>query len=295
MLVISMTSHHITYALDTNTMHIDILPDTAKQGSPITIQLSNNIPIDEVKSLCIATRKEILNEKEDRSSNDCKSIALNLYKGIWTAYYGIDLNAATGTITFRLHMKDGTYIDENIPILEISKSKVEFSIPDKLGGNSTSSSQALITNLSTQNKVLASLVSNRRAYFTESFRLPLASNTITDVYGYTRNSSGVSIAHKGTDYRATIGTKVLSINKGRVLYASTLGDYGNTVIVDHGAGIISMYMHLSKIGVKKGQEVKKSELLGKSGETGYALAPHLHLSIRIGGVSIDPEQFFTLN
>lgn len=294
MLIIYTSVNGIIYALDTNTMGIDIKPEIAKQGSPVMIQLASDISIDKVKSLCPVTSKYKMDKTEDRS-NDCKSIALNLYKGVWTAYYGIDLNAATGTMSFILYMKDGTHINKDITILEMSKPKVEFSIPDKLGGNSATSSKALVTNLSTQNQILASLVSNRRAYFTESFILPLATNTVTDVYGYTRNSSGTSIAHKGTDYRARTGTQVMSINKGKVLYASILGDYGNTVIIDHGAGIMSMYMHLSKIGVKKGQTIKKSQAIGRSGETGYALAPHLHLSIRIGGISIDPEQFFTLN
>lgn len=289
-----------------------IYPSAVKQGSPIMITLATSTKIEEVKKLTATTPSVASLSLGDTSSMGGSNasvlkaplgelpkaegvsinLPLNKINNHWTAYYGVDLNAATGTYTFTLYMKDGTKNSKSITVLPFLKESVIFDIPEKMGGNSTSSSQAVVNNLSNQNTILKSLTATRRAYFKGDFRLPLASNTVTDIYGYTRTNSGTSIAHKGTDYRAAKGTNVFALNDGKVLYAGLLGDYGNTVIVDHGAGIMSMYMHLSKVKTKKGKIIKKGALLGQSGDTGYALAPHLHLSIRIGGVSIDPEEFF---
>jgi murein DD-endopeptidase MepM/ murein hydrolase activator NlpD len=86
----------------------------------------------------------------------------------------------------------------------------------------------------------------------------------------------------------------MAINRGVVRIVHTYRDYGKTIVVDHGLGVMSFYMHLSKIYVAPGELVLPGEVIGKSGHTGYAEQPHLHLTIRIGGISIDPVKFFAL-
>lgn len=118
--------------------------------------------------------------------------------------------------------------------------------------------------------------------------------TVTDKYGYSRVTGGSSLNHKGVDLRAPLGTPVYAMNDGVVRFTSTMRNYGKTIAIDHGNGILTIYMHLSEIGVKEGQTVKKGELLGKSGDTGYVFGPHLHLTVRINGISIDPMKFMEL-
>ncbi|MFA6095419.1 MAG: M23 family metallopeptidase, partial [Candidatus Paceibacterota bacterium] len=67
-----------------------------------------------------------------------------------------------------------------------------------------------------------------------------------------------------------------------------------TIVVDHGLGLMTFYMHLSKIFVNEGELVLPGQVIGLSGDTGYAERPHLHLTVRIGGVSIDPVRFMGL-
>jgi murein DD-endopeptidase MepM/ murein hydrolase activator NlpD len=81
------------------------------------------------------------------------------------------------------------------------------------------------------------------------------------------------------------------MNRGVVRLSKKLNTYGNTVVVDHGLGLMTMYMHLSKREVVEGQLVLRGQEIGKSGQTGYAEMPHLHVSIRIAGISIDPMKF----
>jgi murein DD-endopeptidase MepM/ murein hydrolase activator NlpD len=94
--------------------------------------------------------------------------------------------------------------------------------------------------------------------------------------------------HSGADIAATTGTPILSTNRGRV---AEVGDYffnGNTVIVDHGQGIHSVYLHMSRIDVEVGQLVERGDVLGQVGATGRVTGPHLHWGFRIQNARVDP-------
>ena len=84
------------------------------------------------------------------------------------------------------------------------------------------------------------------------------------------------------------------MNSGKVVFSGSLRNYGHTVIIDHGYGLHTVYMHLSERRVELNQAVGKSELIGLSGDTGYVLGPHLHLSVRINSISIDPMKFMEI-
>jgi murein DD-endopeptidase MepM/ murein hydrolase activator NlpD len=97
--------------------------------------------------------------------------------------------------------------------------------------------------------------------------------------------------HSGADLHATAGTPVHATNRGRVVMAKNLFFTGNTVILDHGLGIYSLYAHLSRIDVKDGEVVSKGQVVGLVGATGRVTAPHLHWGMRVQGARVDP---FTL-
>ena len=94
--------------------------------------------------------------------------------------------------------------------------------------------------------------------------------------------------HSGADISATSGTPIRSTNRGQVVET---GDYffnGNTVIVDHGLGVYSVYLHLSEIDVEPGQMVEKGEVVGLVGATGRVTGPHLHWGFRVQNARVDP-------
>ena len=94
--------------------------------------------------------------------------------------------------------------------------------------------------------------------------------------------------HRGVDFSAMEGTPVVAPNAGVVVLASDLYFTGNTVILDHGAGLFSLLAHLSRIDVEEGRYVAGGELVGQSGSTGRVTGPHLHWTMRLGGATVDP-------
>jgi murein DD-endopeptidase MepM/ murein hydrolase activator NlpD len=98
--------------------------------------------------------------------------------------------------------------------------------------------------------------------------------------------------HFGFDLASTKQMPVPAANKGVVLYASPLTIYGNTVIVDHGLGLMTLYGHLSAIAVKPGDTVDKGQELGRSGNTGLAIGDHLHYEVLVHGMSVTPLEWW---
>jgi murein DD-endopeptidase MepM/ murein hydrolase activator NlpD len=97
--------------------------------------------------------------------------------------------------------------------------------------------------------------------------------------------------HTGVDLRGKKGTPVKAVNDGRVVFIGNHFFTGNSVIIDHGAGIFSMYFHLDKINVNNNINIKRGEVVGTVGSTGRSTAPHLHWGIRVNNMRVDPVSF----
>jgi murein DD-endopeptidase MepM/ murein hydrolase activator NlpD len=120
------------------------------------------------------------------------------------------------------------------------------------------------------------------------FQAPVAA-AISDIFGTARVFNGeVQSRHQGLDFGVPSGTPIHAVNGGTVILARPLYFEGNCVVIDHGQGLLSLYLHMSQIHVKEGEEVRRGQAIGLSGETGRASGPHLHLAIRWQGVYLDP-------
>lgn len=98
--------------------------------------------------------------------------------------------------------------------------------------------------------------------------------------------------HLGFDLAKTANADVTAANSGKVVYAADLGIYGNCVVLDHGMGLQSLYAHLSSIGVRVGEDVRKGQMLGKSGQTGLAGGDHLHFSMLLDGQFVNATEWW---
>lgn len=148
------------------------------------------------------------------------------------------------------------------------------------------------------NKTLADLRLKTQQSFpwTQSF-LQLANSKVesefADVRSYIYKGKKVDQqVHLGFDLAVSAHTPVVAANDGTVVWAAPLGIYGNCIVVDHGYGLQSIYGHLSEIGVKEGEMVKRGQTMGKSGSTGLAAGDHLHFSMQIDGVQVNPVEWW---
>jgi len=114
-----------------------------------------------------------------------------------------------------------------------------------------------------------------------------------DARTYTYNGEVIDNAyHLGYDLSVTKHYPVEAANSGAVAFVGDLGIYGNTVILDHGLGLFTLYGHLSSIDVKVGDTIKQRQIIGKTGETGLAAGDHLHYGVYLHGVAILPVEWW---
>ncbi|MDR7607482.1 MAG: M23 family metallopeptidase [Armatimonadota bacterium] len=123
------------------------------------------------------------------------------------------------------------------------------------------------------------------------FRLPVG-GPVASPYGVRSVYNGQARGHHlGVDIRAAAGTPVQAAHDGVVVLAERLPLGGNTVIVDHGAGVFTSYVHLQSLAVSVGARLRQGQVVGSVGSTGLSTAPHLHWAVRVNGVLVDPLQW----
>ncbi|MBL6990847.1 MAG: M23 family metallopeptidase [Bacteriovoracaceae bacterium] len=149
-----------------------------------------------------------------------------------------------------------------------------------------------------ERKILTKIYQNSpqdRIYFMEPFSLPLDSK-ITSIYGTKRVfNNEKKTQHLGTDFRAPVGEEVPAANSGKVVFAGDLFFSGNTVIIDHGLSIFTVYGHLSAFKTTSDEFIPKGTIIGLSGKTGRVSGPHLHWGVKIQGYNIDGIALSKLN
>lgn len=126
--------------------------------------------------------------------------------------------------------------------------------------------------------------------WTKPFRPAAQVGAQSSAFGQPRTyvAGGPVQYHYGTDYPARVGTPVTAVNDGTVILAGKYPVRGGLVVIDHGAGVTSLYFHQSKVIVKPGQKVTRGQKLGEVGSTGLSAGPHLHLEIRVRGEGTAP-------
>lgn len=260
---------------ETKEVEISFTPANPIQGEPVLVTVENLPPATGVRSIAFSGK------------------ALGVFGN--QALLGLDLRQVTGNYPVVAMLSDGTRLEKNLAVGRREIVQVPLGIPDKLGGNTPEAEKELLNTLAQEGALIKAIPTTPIKLWSGEFRLPInLPITITDTYGYSRLTGASTIAHKGTDFRASVGTPVYAMNSGKVAFKRFLRNYGHVVAIDHGLGLLTLYMHLSEVLVNEGETVSKGALIARSGDTGYVLGPHLHLTVRINGISIDPEKFMVL-
>lgn len=237
----------------------------------------------------------VTSEKEPRGTLAGAKLSFLKANGTWISVYGIDVKKAAGN--YRLTIRTSSdlfdkYITVNKRNFPVTKLIITKELEDKGYSN-----LAVEQNAGKENQELAKVLNiyNPTAYFERSFVYPLDKIDISGNFGDIREGGGIKLRHLGTDLHADTGTPVYAINDGRVVFVNNLNDYGNTLIVDHGLGIYSLYLHLNEFKVSLGDMVKAGDVIATVGNTGYSLYSHLHFSVKINNgtslASVDPLRF----
>lgn len=126
-----------------------------------------------------------------------------------------------------------------------------------------------------------------------SFTWPCpASGRITSGFGGRKSpTKGASSNHQGIDISAPTGTSIVAAAAGEVVIATYSSSAGNYVMISHGGGVYTVYMHASSLLVSQGQSVKKGQTIAKVGSTGYSTGSHLHFGVRVNGSYVNPTKY----
>ena len=215
--------------------------------------------------------------------------------GIYCGLIGISLSAAPENAVVQLEWTDSRghrAADIPLRILEGKYKKEALKVDSRHVTPSKKNLQRIRREKKEIQRIYASSSETRRWF--GSFKRPLASDT-TSSYGTRRLFNGQHRSyHRGTDFRANIGTPVYASNSGIVRLARNLFYSGNIVIIDHGMGVFTNYAHLSKVQVVAGQLIESGHQIGLSGASGRVSGPHLHWGVKVSGVYVDPLQFLAV-
>lgn len=256
-------------------------PQRPVNGSPVVFHVISPEPLKSLSGKWI--------EHEVFFSSDAKGKA-------WDAIAGASLETKPGS--YPIQLKGVTAAGREISFqqaVKVARGKyhsIAASVPKQYTEPSPEQLKKIEDDKALKEHAFAGITPERE--WTGDFRPPVKAQ-ISDVFGTYRTFNGkTQSVHQGLDYAVPEGTPVAALNSGTVLLAQLLFFEGNCVVIDHGQGLLTLYMHLSKIDVKEGDRVKTGEKIGVSGGTGRATGPHLHVAVRWQGVYLNPATLLGL-
>jgi murein DD-endopeptidase MepM/ murein hydrolase activator NlpD len=209
---------------------------------------------------------------------------------IWYGLAGVSLETKPGNYDLRLienfANKRTAKLKKVVRVIQASYPKITVKVAKQYTEPNPQQLTAISADKMVKQRTFAAVSAER--LWSGPFLAPV-SEPVSDVFGTARVfNQEVQSRHQGLDYAAPPGTPVHAINGGVVILARPMFFEGNCVIVDHGQGLLSLYLHLSEFKVKEGEAVAAGQIIALSGGTGRATGPHLHLAVRWQGVYLNP-------
>ena len=215
----------------------------------------------------------------------------------WYALAGVNVQTQTGSSNLQISARtaSGATIDlsRTVEILPAHYRTSTLTVAPKFVEPGPDELTRIKAERALKDKVFAS--SAPEPLWSGDFRAPVRAAP-TDSFGTRRTFNGtLASIHQGMDFRAAPGTPVRAGNSGVVVLAQPLYYEGNCVVIDHGLGLFTISMHLSRIDVRVGEPVIAGQLLGLSGATGRVTGPHLHWAVRWQNAYLDPAKMLRLD
>ena len=252
------------------TLQVSFLPASIRPGDVVRVEIANAPATEQLHAKVLGQDLGLVHDEQRQS---------------WHALMGVDLETEPGTYSMSIQRGDGTASTQALRIVprqfRVRKLTVspEFVDPPP----------ETIAQIELDAKALAdayAIVSPQK--WMGRFLLPVdgkpSSNFGTRSYYNGQRRS----PHAGVDFTGATGTPIRAANQGTVVLAAPLYFTGNTIVIDHGARLFSVFAHLSEFRVKPGEMVEAQTIVGLIGATGRVTGPHLHWSVRLNGARVDP-------
>jgi len=265
------------FIFQNNSESLYVYPENPKQGDTVFIKVESQSG----KITGSFEKEKLLFYKKNNSAE-------------WVAFLGIDADKQPGEYKISVNIPGREQLTKKIKVNLADFSTAPVVTGPTVNKNGITLSKAVKNIVKNDNPAIKKILDNPSEvpYFTKSFLSPLIKMEKGGLFfGEFIKLGTYKIQHLGVDLSAPEETSVYSINNGKVVATLDLYNYGKTIIIDHGLGIFSMYLHLEEFKVSKGQIVKRGQIIGLSGSTGYVTAPHLHFSMRVDGARVDPIDF----
>lgn len=253
---------------------IQVTPNVITQGQSARVTIRSAVPIENI----VFQNKKI----------PVYFITANRYE----TFIGTAYDTPTGTYTIRggaektlLAIRPGKFQIDTIVVPETKQKEgaTNFDI------------------LSDESKIIGAAfrLQNKTKYWHGPFLRPIKKYIkVSSPYGaqrkYVSEKGGLisAWAHRGVDYAAVTGNIVYAANHGRVVVSEKFQVHGNTIIIDHGQGVLSVYNHLDKLFVQKNVLVRKGQIIAYSGNTGLSSGPHVHYGLSVNNTRVNPYEWF---
>lgn len=254
---------------------------------------------DHIKIIEESLQAESIIELTD---GEIKTIIFPFYKisdGHFQAILGVPYRSKIGQAEIKILLKtedDTLEITQNFQVKPFAYGKDK---PLSVDPNTVKPDPATQVIIEEQQKKLDSIYSTPAPakLWQAPFKAPVLNPVETSKYGNARVYNGeLKSFHSGLDYRANESTDLFATNNGIIVLAEPLHFTGNTIIIDHGKGLFTIYGHMSKFNSKivVGGPIKKGQLLGRAGRTGRVTGPHLHWGLKIHGELVNPRFLYQL-
>ena len=254
-------------------------PSKIVNGSPLLFQFSASDRVKNVSATWLSHRLDFF-----RSGNS------------WYGLAGVPVETAPGSYELKLTetLLNGKALEiiRKVKVTKAVYPKITVKVAKQFTEPNPEQLRDINTDKELKQKVFATETPER--LWAGPFAAPVTA-PISDIFGTARVfNQEVLSRHLGLDYGVPAGTPVHAVNRGTVILARSLYFEGSCVVIDHGQGLFSLYLHLSDFKVKEGDQVETGQLIGLSGGSGRATGPHLHLAVRWQGVYLNPALLLQL-
>ena len=276
--ILAMLCYSITATASVN---VDLSSQKITLGEPIKVTIVTKAPIKKYK--IALNKKKFKLFLEERKKN----------KYTYSALIGIKRQAKAGSYKMAVDI----VLKNKVRFYEDYKIVLAYKMPAKKGRVTLSKSKKKLSKnksaYSTEQDLLSKKFSriSKQNYYKSKFTYP-AKGRISSPFGRMRYyNNGNTSSHAGLDIANKKGTKVVAPQSGMVILSETLDIHGNTVMIDHGQGLVSIFCHLNKRTIFENKRVKKGQKIGEMGNTGVASGVHLHWGMSVQNVRVDPLFF----